>query len=93
MIILAWLYYSWYYILLSVLVTLMLNRLFKKLWLPPLLINAIAALLLLYMTRSGMLNQQAASYAMYFNYVPVVLSSIITNIVIYFRQKNSRHKD
>ncbi|MDO5096053.1 MAG: hypothetical protein Q4D65_05775 [Peptostreptococcaceae bacterium] len=93
MIILAWLYYSWYYILLSVLVTLMLNRLFKKLWLPPLLINAIAVLLLLYMTKSGMLHQEAASYAMYFNYVPVVLSSIITNIVIYFRQKNSRRKD
>ncbi|MDO5061776.1 MAG: hypothetical protein Q4D77_01250 [Peptostreptococcaceae bacterium] len=92
MIIFAWLYYSSYYILISILITLVMNRLLNKLWLTPLLINAIAALLLLTVTNVGWIDREAATYAMYFNYVPVVLTSIVTNLVIYIRRKYKKDK-
>lgn len=88
MIILAWFYYSSYYILLSILVTWMLNRMLGKLWLSPLIINAIAAIVLIAMVRLNLLDSQRASYALYMNYVPVVLTSIVMNgIVFVARQK------
>ncbi len=79
----GWLYYSSYYILLGVLVTLMLNRILKKLWLPPLIINAIAVVILIAVIKLGLIDSEAASFAMYFNYVPVVLASIITNATVF----------
>lgn len=92
MIILAWFYYSFYYILIGILITLVMDRLLKNLWLTPLLINAIAVILLLTVTKLGWIDRRAATYAMYFNYVPVVLTSIITNLVVYLRSRNRKGK-
>ena len=87
MIILAWFYYSSWYILLGVLVTLGINHLTKRLYLAPLFINAIAALLLFGVARMELVSREAATYAMYFNYVPVVLTSVITNGIIFIRRR------
>lgn len=83
MIILAWLYYSSYYILMAIVITLMMNRLVKKLWLTPLIMNAIASLLLYFSVKLNWITGQDATYAMYFNYMPVILTSIITNLIVY----------
>lgn len=87
MIILAWFYYSSLYIALGILVTVVINRLTNRLYLAPLLINAIAAIVLFTVVRLGMIGTEAATYAMYFNYVPVVLTSVITNGIIFIYRR------
>ncbi len=89
MIILAWFYYSMIYIALGLVVTLVINRLLQKLYLAPLIINAIAAILLFGVAKMHWISEADATFAMYFTYVPVVLTSVITNgtIFIYRRIK------
>ena len=78
-----WLYYSKIYILVSLFITYLLNKVTHKLYLPPLIINMVSVILLFF-------AQGDKAYAMYINYVPVVLSSAIMNIVIYIiRRKNN----
>ena len=78
-----WLYYSKIYILGSLFVNYLLNKVTRKLYLPPLIINMVSVILLFF-------SQGDKAYAMYINYVPVVLSSSIMNIVIYIiRRKNN----
>lgn len=80
-IILAWLYYSKIYILGSLAITHVLNKAFKKLYIAPLLINMVSVILLF------LVDENARTYAMYFSYMPVVISSILLNITIYFLKK------
>ena len=81
--IVLWLYYSKIYILGSLFVTYLLNKVTRKFYLPPLIINMVSVILLFF-------SQGDKAYAMYINYVPVVLSSSIMNIVIYIiRRKNN----
>ena len=78
-----WLYYSKIYIFGSLFVTYLLNKVTRKLYLPPLIINMVSVILLFF-------SQGDKAYALYINYVPVVLSSAIMNIVIYIiRKKNN----
>ena len=37
--------------------------------------------------RMELVSREAATYAMYFNYVPVVLTSVITNGIIFIRRR------
>lgn len=76
MLIFAWLYYSSLYIVGSIIITLALNKVVKKLYLSPLIINMISVILLL-------ISKGDRTYSMYFIYVPVVLASSILNVLIY----------
>ncbi|WP_068268081.1 hypothetical protein [Caviibacter abscessus] len=76
----AWFYYSKLYILGSLFVTLLLNRTTDKLYLPPLIINMVSVILLF-------LSTGDRTYALYFNYMPVVTTSIILNLSIYIYRK------
>lgn len=80
MIFIAWFYYSKIYILGSLFVTFLLNKTTNKLYLPPLIINMISVILLF-------LSTGDRSYAMYFNYMPVITASIIFNLSIYIYRK------
>lgn len=71
------LYYSKFYILGSIIVTYMLNKLTRKLYLPPLFINMISVILLIPIPKEDRM------FAIYFNYLPVVITSIIMNLIIY----------
>lgn len=73
--IILWLYYSKIYILGSILITLLLNKVFEKLYYAPLIINMVSVILLLMVKTNK-------TESMYLIYVPVVLTSVITNIVI-----------
>ncbi len=77
MIVFLWLYYSKFYILGSIAVTYMLNKTTDKLYYPPLIINMVSVLMLL------LINKENRMYAIYFNYLPIVLTSILTNFVVY----------
>lgn len=72
---------------LSVFSTLMLNRVTKRLWLSPLIINAFSIIILLIMIYGSFISQEDASYGMYFIYMPIVFASIVVNLVIYFIYK------
>lgn len=77
-------YYSIFYIIGALVITLLLNKVFKKLYYPPLLINAISVILLLIAYK---LNFKNMGYALYFNYMPVVSTSIICNLIIFITRK------
>lgn len=82
--VIGWFYYSWLFMACSVVVTALLNRVFNKLYMPPLVINAVSVVLLLIAYKMNMKNM---SYALYFNYVPVVISSIVYNISVFIVRK------
>ena len=60
----GWFYYGIWFMAGSVIVTSLLNRVFTKLYIPPLIVNAISAMLLLIGFKLGLPNM---GYAMYFN--------------------------
>lgn len=81
-ILVIWMYYSKIYILGSIIMTFILNRFFsEKLYIAPLIINMVSVIMIF------LLPYKDRSYAMYVNYMPVVLSSILLNLSIYFIRK------
>ncbi|WP_067140618.1 hypothetical protein [Oceanivirga salmonicida] len=81
MLVFLWLYYSKFYILGSIAVTYMLNKTTDKLYYPPLIINMVSVLMLF------ILNKEARMYAIYFNYLPIVITSIFMNFVVYIYRR------
>lgn len=79
----GWFYYGFYFMMASALVTLMLNRVTKKLWLPPLIINGISVVVLLLASSMGWITKEHATYAMYFNYMPLVFASMLVNGLVF----------
>lgn len=78
----GWFYYSTYYMLASAFMTVALNRVTKRLWLTPLIINAVSIAVLLLAATSGWIPTENATYAMYFNYMPIVFASASINVCI-----------
>lgn len=76
-----WLYYSKFYILGSILITYLLNRVTDKLYYPPLIINMVSVILLF-------IAKDNRTYNMYVVYMPVVISSAIFNILVYIYRKS-----
>jgi hypothetical protein len=83
----GWFYYGIYYMMASAFVTLMLNRVTKRLWLSPLIINAVSVVILLTAAALGWIASENATYAMYFNYMPIVFASVLTNTLVWFGRK------
>lgn len=77
-------YYGIYYIIGSLIITALLNKVFNKLYLPPLIINFVSVILLLIAYKLKMKNM---GFALYFNYIPVVLTSIIYNFLLFIKRK------
>lgn len=77
--IIGWFYYGLIYMGLSVLATYLLNKVITKRWLPPLIINAVAILLLLGLVSKGLVPSNQQAYALYFIYMPVVAASTLYN--------------
>lgn len=80
--IMGWFYYSFYYMLLAGFATLILNKVTKRLWLSPLIVNAVSALVLYWAVKNGWISGHRATYAMYFNYMPIVFTSVVINAMI-----------
>ena len=77
----GWFYYGIWFMAGSVIVTSLLNRVFTKLYIPPLIVSAM---LLLIGFKLGFPNM---GYAMYFNYMPVVFASVMYNFIIFIIRK------
>ena len=83
-------YYGIMFIIGSVIVTMMLNRVFDKLYMSPLIINAVSVILLITAYRIGTEN---TGFALYFNYMPAVLASILCNLIIFIIGKFNNRQD
>lgn len=78
--IIGWFYYGILFMAGSIIVTSLLNRVFDRLYIPPLIVNGVSAILLIIGFRLGFRNM---GYAMYFNYLPAVISSVLFNLIVY----------
>lgn len=75
-------------------ITVVLNRVTRRLWLSPLIVNAVSILILLSAASFGWIAQKDATYAMYFNYMPIVFGSIMVNLSIgIFRVLDRKFKE
>ena len=88
--IIGWFYYSFYYMLFSAFATVMLNRVTKRLWLSPLIVNAVSIGGLLLLIGNGWIKADDATYAMYFNYMPIVFASVMVNLILGLKKKFTR---
>ncbi|VWL85129.1 hypothetical protein [Oceanivirga miroungae] len=84
MIFFLWLYYGKLFILGSIIATYLLNRLTKRLYYAPLIINMVSVIMLMFIEKKDMM------YAIYFNYLPIVITSIIMNLIVYIYRKIKR---
>ncbi|MBF0715372.1 hypothetical protein [Gemelliphila palaticanis] len=78
-----WYTFSKWYILGAWFVTHMLNIAFKKLWLSPLIINAVSVLLLGTGIYISMISGEEVGLSVLNIYIPVVFASILMNLIIY----------
>ena len=88
--IIGWFYYGILFIIGSIVVTALLNRVFNKLYIPPLIINAVSVILLFIGLK---LNMKNPGYALYFNYIPTVAASITYNFTIFIVRKLQKRTD
>ena len=83
-------YYGILFIIGSIIVTMMLNKVFDKLYMPPLIINTVSVSLLITSYRIGAEN---TGFVLYFNYMPAVLASILCNLRIFIIGKFNNRRD
>ena len=82
-----WYTYSKWYILGSWFITHILNIAFKRLWLSPLLINALALIVLFVGIYYKLIEDQEVGASVLNVYMPIVFSSIIMNLLIFTTRK------
>lgn len=78
--IIGWFYYGILYMGLSVFATVMINKVVRKWYITPLIVNAIAISILLFGAKSGFIPAEEQAFALYFIYMPIVVSSFAFNI-------------
>ena len=82
-----WYTYSKWYLLGSWFITHILNIAFKRLWLSPLLINALALIVLFVGIYYKLIEGQEVGASVLNVYMPIVFSSIIMNLLIFTTRK------
>ena len=80
----GWFYYGIWFMAGSVIVTSLLNRVFTKLYIPPLIVNAVSVMILLVGFKLGLPKM---GYAMYFNYMPDVFPRPMNKFIIFIIRK------
>ncbi len=82
--IIGWFYYGILFMGGSVIATSLLNRVFDRLYIPPLIVNGVSAVLLIIGFKLGFKNM---GHAMYFNYLPAVAASAVFNFIVFVSRK------
>ena len=82
-----WYTYSKWYILGSWFITHILNIAFKKIWLSPLWINALALAVLFIGIYYKLIEGQEVGASVLNVYLPIVFSSIVMNVLIFTIRK------
>ncbi len=77
--IIGWFYYGIIYMGISILATVMFNKVTKRWYLSPLIINAIAIIILLAGAQLGFIPESEQAFALYFVYMPIVVASFTFN--------------
>lgn len=88
----AWFYYSFYYLLLGSFVSIFIIKFTRKIYLAPLIVNAISGLILFALAKYKIIDSYKASYALYFNYMPTVVSSIFTSLIFLMMKIKENNK-
>lgn len=91
--IIGWFYYGVIYMGLSILATVMINRVTKRWYTAPLIINAIAIIVLMLGVNTGLVVESEHAFALYFIYMPIVFSSFAFNLLSLFWKKLKAHID
>lgn len=82
-----WYFFSKYYILGSFFATHILNLSFRKLWLSPLIVNAVSLFVLFLGVQTKFIQTATLGDAIYRIYVPVVFFSFLMNLSIFLYRK------
>ena len=77
--VIGWFYYGILYMGLSVLATVMINKVVKRWYITPLIVNAIAIIILIIGANKGFIPEAEQAFALYFIYMPIVVSSFTFN--------------
>ena len=77
--IIGWFYYGILYMGLSILATVMINKVVTRWYISPLIINAIAIFILIIGAQTGFIPHEEQAFALYFIYMPIVASSFVFN--------------
>lgn len=87
-----WYFTSKYYILGSILVTLILNHTLKKILLTPLIINAVCVILLGIGIYTNLITKNEIFPSIVGVYMPIVFTSGLMNIIIFCVKKIRKEK-
>ena len=82
--IIGWFYYGIVYMGLSIATTVLINRVVKRYYTAPLIINAVAVILLMGLWSMGQLSADLFWFNLFFCYMPTVVASAGFNLVLYF---------
>lgn len=85
--IIGWFYYGIYFMGLSVVATIMLNKVARRYSTAPLMINAVSIGLLLVLLATKQLTNEQLWFNLFFRYMPVVAASAVFNSVYYIINK------
>lgn len=85
--IIGWFYYGIFFMGLSVVATILLNRMVKHYVTAPLLINAFSIILLLVMLFLQTMTNEEFWFNLLFRYMPVVIASAIYNFGLFLTKK------
>lgn len=77
--IIGWFYYGIFYMGLSILATHIINKVTKKWYLSPLIINAISIIVLFIGRAINIIPDSEFTFAVYFIYMPIVAASFSFN--------------
>lgn len=91
--IIGWFYYGIFLMGLSVVATILLNRVVKHYVTAPLLINAFSVVLLMGMLWLRMMTNEQFWYNLLFLYMPVVFASAMCNLVLFIVRKGRPLRD
>ena len=82
--IIGWFYYGIVYMGLSLVATVLINRVANHYVTAPLIINAVAIVLLMGLWSMGQLSADLFWFNLFFCYMPTVAASAVLNLVLYF---------
>lgn len=85
--VIGWFYYGIFFMGGSVVVTLLLNRVVKRYFTAPLIINACSVGLLLLMLSLKQLTNEQLWFNLFFHYMPVVFASALCNFILFLLKK------
>lgn len=91
--IIGWFYYGIIYMGLSMMATVIINRVAKRYFTAPLVINAVAVMIFAVLILLKQFTAEQFWFNLLFVYMPIVAASVIFNLVLYLIRKGKPLKE